>query len=339
MADNKILKEKYNKLKNKFIQNETKWKGIVSENEKLKEEKLHLQEKNHVYLQDATRLQQLSEEMKDFETQVFTKKIGNMEKQILALETENKTLRVSSQISASPPPVYKAKPKTIEARVDRMLKENHQLVLTMQSALESVKICDFDRDLLREDREIKELISKMERFMAENDGLRGELKEKESEIRDLKERIERINASGSEKLLEERIKNKDNEIHSLEIKIKYLEESDGKLKSQLQEALQNIAKVQEISKAKDKELEEIQGLRNSYEEIQYKNEKIRIELELEKDLRNQYFISLKELEAILKEMMNEGELYRNNIQKTVSEETRKTLEKYRLVVEEKTTSS
>ena len=58
-------------------------------------------------------------------------------------------------------------------------------------------------------------------------------------------------------------------------------------------------------------------------------------MEIERDLRNQYFDSIKELESILRELMNEGEMFRHHVKKTVTEENKKVLEKYRILLEEK----
>ena len=66
-----------------------------------------------------------------------------------------------------------------------------------------------------------------------------------------------------------------------------------------------------------------------------KYEKMRLDFELEKDLRVQYFESIKELEGILRDLLNEGEMFKINVKKTVSEENKKVLEKYKIFCEEK----
>ena len=84
----------------------------------------------------------------------------------------------------------------------------------------------------------------------------------------------------------------------------------------------------EFIRNKEKYISELKNLREALE-------RNKLDLEIERDLRNQYFDSIKELESILRELMNEGEMFRHHVKKTVTEENKKVLEKYRILLEEK----
>lgn len=88
--------------------------------------------------------------------------------------------------------------------------------------------------------------------------------------------------------------------------------------------LQNM----ELIRNNEKNLSELKNLRETLE-------RNKLDLEIERDLRNQYFESIQELESILRELMNEGEMFRHHVKKTVTEENKKVLEKYRILLEEK----
>ena len=130
----KTLKEKYSRLKSKFLQIDSKLKLLSSENDKLLEEKNQLQAKNHSYIQDATKLHQLSEEMKEFEGKVYSKRISQLEKQINSLENENKSLKLLKTIK------FEGKNDFGNGevfKVEQLISENHGLVVSMQNIIDS----------------------------------------------------------------------------------------------------------------------------------------------------------------------------------------------------------
>lgn len=420
LEDHKLLKEKYSRLKAKFIQMDTKIKALLSEKDKINSEKMQLQEKNHTYLQDATRLHQLSEEMKEFENKVHIKKIFQLEKNIANLEIENKTLKSSFHEQIKPKSNIlleqndnlniKENKGRFENKIEKLIKENNKLVISMQSALDScsnIKIPDINTNdhIINSttdvpNKDLKELLIKIDRLLNENEILKNQDKTKDLLITELREKLDKkdgfyqikedfsdIGKKNNEtiKFLEERLKAKENEVHSLEIRLKFFEENEVKLKSQLQTQLEfknkdrNDSNVLETMQMKINELElknsrvqhdyynrnddfldsskrrnfevenEINELKKINEEIkksfnESNSEKIRLkemiekqklDFELEKELRNQYFINIKELEAILRDLMNEGDMFRHHIKKTISEENQKILEKYRILLEEK----
>ena len=453
----KIIRVKYSKLKGRYLQIEGKLKTLLSEREKILEEKSQLQDKNHSYIHDATRLHQLSEEMKEFENKVYTKRITQLEKQISSLENEicalktsekplsnQKTLRIiekkheenlkfEENLKINSKENYKEKfnenlnekenfkenKVRIESKIERLINENNKLVVSMQNALDScasLKIPDFNDSTSTEiqTKDLKELFNKIERLLNENEILKKRDVEKEGIIMDLNAKISRNYSNNSHnygnnkddlsefsrknnelkenvKNLEEKLKMRENELHGLEIKVKYLEENEIRIKSQLQteflykdkkdlnlletmqvkinnleleksklhgdyhsrsdDLFENQRKLAQELELQNNEMKKIiEELKQNNEELKKKFnkneiennvlkeniEKNRMDLELEKDLRNQYFCSIKELEMILKSLMNEGDMYRHYIKQTVSEENKKVLEKYKILLEEKT---
>ena len=459
--ENKIIKIKYSKLKGKYLQIEGKIKTLLSEREKILGEKSQLQEKNHSYIQDATRLHQLSEEMKEFENKVYTKRITQLEKQISSLESEIRILKTSDKPlnnqktltifeekheenfkfqenlkenykenykenfkenfkeNLNEKESFKENKMRIESKLERLINENNKLVVSMQNALDScasLKIPDFNDSTSTEiqTRDLKELFSKIERLLNENEILKKRDVEKEGIIMELNTKINRNENNNSHnygntkedlsefsrknnelkenmKNLDEKLRMRENELHGLEIKVKYLEENEIRLKSQLQteflykdkqdlnlietmqekiinfeleksklhgdyhsksdDLYENQRKLAQELELQNNELKKIiEELKKNNEELNTnfkKNEmensvlkdnieKNRMDLELEKDLRNQYFCSIKELETILRSLMNEGDMYRHYIKQTVSEENKKVLEKYKILLKDKT---
>ena len=389
--ENRQFKEKYTNLKSKYLQIDSKLKALLSEKDKLKEEKSQLQEKNHSYIQDATRLHQLSEEMKEFENKVYAKKMTQMEKQMATLEQENKDLKHENHsFKQKKTDDYKENNNKgkIETRLEKLIRENNKLVVSMQNVLDScanIRIIEQPSEISTEvqNKDLKDLFNKLERLMNENELIRNQEKTKDAIISDLKEKLEKKEdpariADLKEnirlveerlRLSEEKLRHKEAEIHSLEIKVKFYEENEAKLRTQLEflskdrgdlsillETLHNKtneldklekskaspaplvlknttledleAQNQELRKNLDLNLAEIKGLKENIE-------RNRLDLELERDLRSQYYESIQELETILRELMNEGEMFRHHVKKTISEENKKVLEKYRILLEEK----
>ena len=131
--------------------------------------------------------------------------------------------------------------------------------------------------------------------------------------------------------------------------MKFFEENEAKLKTQLEllskdrgdlsillETLQHktneLDKLEKFKASPQKEIIFSDDPRNHEKNItELKNlrealERNKLDLEIERDLRNQYFDSIKELESILRELMNEGEMFRHHVKKTVTEENKKVLE-------------
>lgn len=313
LSDNKVLKEKYSKLKSRYLQTESKLKTLSTESEKLREENSQLLTKNHAFLQDASKLQQLSEEMKSFEQLRFQNAISALERRLLEKTQENQALKQAKSATFLENP--KEKPAKLTQSLQRLVKENHQLVATMQNALDS---CPSSEIYVGNSRDLQENSRKTEKFLEEIAEFKAEISAKELIIAEMREKL----AKTEQKLAQ------------MEVKAQFFQENEARFREELERTrslLEKPAKSpenREISEDFPRKVKEIS-------EIEEKNAQLLREIAVERGLREQYFESIKELERILRELLNEGELFRSSVKKTVSEESRKVIEKYRLVFEEK----
>ena len=202
--ENRLIREKYIALKGKYRQIEGKFKSAQTEKERLADEKSQLQEKNHSYIQDATRLHQLTEEMKEFENKVYGKKITQLEKQVADLERDSQELRHENQdlrqrqqksrVLEERNDDFKEN-RRIETKIEKLIRENNRLVVSMQNALDTcsnVRIIDINEGMDTPNKDIKELLNKIERLMSENELARTQERAKDAVIVDLRDKLERL---------------------------------------------------------------------------------------------------------------------------------------------------
>lgn len=234
--------------------------------------------------------------MKSFENLRYQTTIESLERRLLEKTQENQALKQAKSLSFIE--VSKEKPAKLQKTLQKLLKENHQLVNSMQNALDS---CPSAEIFLRNSRDCCENSRKTEVFLKEIAELQSQVSCKDSVIAELREKLLKTEQKHAE----------------IELKLQVFKETEARFREEARGFSEKPAKNKELC------------------EIEEKNAQLLREIAVERGLREEYFTSIKELEKILRELMNEGEFFRNSVKKTVSEESRRVIEKYRLVFEEK----